>query len=232
MSPTSTQDSVDEVAKLKSGGGAGDPSDGDGFGGSSGDELVQAFDEDPMANERVKLVAWFLLLVVLMTFAGIIAAYVVVSTNQALEWNPFELPIQIWVSTGLLLASSVFYEISHRQRVQGRQVAARGWLVATAVMGGVFIASQFLAWLGLYQKGYYLQSNPYAGFFYFLTALHAIHVAGGVAALGYIILRTWYPTMDDIELAARNAWSKSTGLYWHCMDGLWILLVMLLAFWK
>jgi len=230
MSTTSIKDSLEEVTTIQ-GGGSDDNSPGDGGGGSSRDK-VSAFEEISKSNERIKLVVWFLLLVVLMTFAGIIAAYVVVSTNQALEWKPFELPIQIWISTALLFGSSVAYEVSHRSRMVGRQLASRNWLTVTAVLGGIFIASQTLAWLELYSAGFYLQSNPYAGFFYFLTALHALHVAGGITALGYMLLRSWFPTMDDAEHSARNAWSKAIGFYWHCMDGLWILLVMLLALWK
>lgn len=230
MEPISTKDKLDSVTTLRSGGSGGKEDGGDG--GSFGEDYVEAMDRPSMANERVKLVVWFLLLVVLMTFAGIIAAYVVVSTNQAMEWKPFELPYQIWVSTGLLLGSSIAFEISHRTRLAGRQITSRNWLVATATFGGVFVASQIMAWLELYRAGYYLQSNPYAGFFYFLTLLHAIHVVGGVLALGYLMLMVWLPSMDDNELSLRNAWSKAVGLYWHCMDGLWIVLVMLLALWK
>jgi cytochrome c oxidase subunit 3 len=232
MSIISTQDSIEQITTVQGGGSDDDFPDDGGGGGSSGDRKMSAFEEISKSNERVKLVVWFLLLIVLMTFAGIIAAYVVVSTNQAMEWKPFELPTQIWVSTALLLGSSAAYELSHRMRLGGRQTASRNWLIATAVLGGIFIASQTLAWLGLYRAGFYLESNPYAGFFYFLTALHAVHVAGGITVLGYMMLRSWFPTIDDVELSARNAWSKAIGLYWHCMDGLWILLVMLLALWK
>ena len=223
-----------EIHGIATVGGGGDQDDNDRYSGKEPDGVddVRAFEVDPKASERIKIVTWFLLLVVLMTFVGIIAAYVVVSTNQALEWNPFQLPLQVWVSTALLLASSASFEISHRSRIFGRQLAARNWLLVTASLGAVFIASQVLAWIGLYRAGYYLQSNPYAGFFYLFTALHAIHVVGGVSALGYLLLRGWYPTLDDHEATVRVAWSKSVGLYWHCMDGLWILLVALLAFWK
>jgi cytochrome c oxidase subunit 3 len=231
MAPISTNNPIGEETEVKSGGFGGPPW-GDNGGGSSDDGILAPFQEEPKSAERIKLVVWFLLLVVLMTFAGIIAAYVMVSTNQALEWRPFQLPVQIWLSTGLLFGSSFAYEVSHRLRLSGRQMGSRNWLLVTGVLGAVFIASQVLAWVSLYNQGLYLQSNPYAGFFYFLTVLHAIHVIGGVVALGYLLLRAWYPTMDDEELIARNAWSKGVGLYWHCMDGLWIVLVMLLAFWK
>ena len=77
-----------------------------------------------------------------------------------------------------------------------------------------------------------MASNPYAGFFYILTAIHAIHVIGGIIALGYIVLRTWLPTSNEKELSNRKIYSNVIGWYWHFMDGLWLVLVGLLGLWK
>ena len=182
--------------------------------------------------EKIRLVTWFILLVVLMTFAGLIAAYVVVSTNGVLEWNPFKLPPQIWISTAILLASSVTYGVSHRCRKAGKFEPAKRWLIATVVLGGVFVASQLMTWIALYRAGYYLQSNPYAGFFYFITVLHAVHVIGGICALGYAVMNTWEPADSDEELGRRMSVSRSVGEYWHFMDALWVVLILMLGFWK
>jgi len=105
-------------------------------------------------------------------------------------------------------------------------------LLATTVLGAAFISSQIILWLSLVKRGVYVQSNPYAGFFYILTAVHAVHVLGGIAALGYIVLRTWNPTESETELTQRKIVSGSIGWYWHFMDALWIVLVLLLGFWK
>ena len=96
----------------------------------------------------------------------------------------------------------------------------------------MFIASQILAWFDLVRRGVYMASNPYAGFFYILTSVHAVHVFGGILVLGYILLRTWNLTSNDDELEKRQSISKAVGLYWHFMDGLWIVLFVLLGFWK
>ena len=55
----------------------------------------------------------------------------------------------------------------------------------------MFVSSQILAWLELVSRGLYVAGNPYVGFFYIFTAVHAVHVIGGICALGYILLRTW-----------------------------------------
>jgi len=208
---------------------------GGGGGSDGGDDSHKNdfYDEtETNPNEKFRVGMWFLLLVVLMTFGGLIGAYIVISTKGEMEWKPFDLPLQVWVSTVLIFASSLTYQISKNALSAENQIKAKNWLLATTVLGGMFISSQILAWFDLVQRGVYMASNPYAGFFYILTAVHAFHVFGGILVLGYILLRTWNQTFSREELDKRQAISNSVGLYWHFMDGLWIVLFVLLGFWK
>jgi len=149
------------------------------------------------------------------------------------EWQPFkDLPKPVWISTFLILASSITYKIFQTHLFAGNQQKAKNWLLATTVLGAAFISSQILAWFALAQSGVYVQSNPYAGFFYILTAVHAVHVIVGIIILGYIVLRTWNETASDTELAQRKNISNTVGWYWHFMGGLWLVLVSLLVFYK
>ena len=50
----------------------------------------------------------------MMTFGGLSAAYIVTATNKAVEWHPFDLPVQVWISTTIILISSFVY---HRGKV-------------------------------------------------------------------------------------------------------------------
>lgn len=212
----------------KGDGGGGDNGDG---GGGGGDHYY--FDETGENKpNKYRIGMWFTLLIVLMTFSGLIGAYVVIATNGVLEWKPFNLPVQVWISTALLFFSSVSYEISRIKLKNGNQKQAKTLLLVTTILGATFISSQILAWLELYSQGIYLQSNPYAGFFYFLTAIHALHVFGGICALGYIVLRTWHETSSENELEKRQTIATVVGWYWHFMDGLWIVLLLLLGFFK
>lgn len=175
---------------------------------------------------------WFLMTVVLMTFGGLIGAYIVISTNGVLEWRPFDLPLQIWISTALIIASSLTYHIAKKAILRDDQPKAKNWLIATTILGGTFISSQILAWFALAARGVYVQSNPYAGFFFILTAVHAIHVLGGIIALGSVVLRTWQPIVSEELILKRKTYAEVVGWYWHFMDALWIVLVLLLGFWK
>ena len=220
---------------LSSGLGSNGGNQNNGGGGNDGgnnrnDDYIN--EQESYPSNKYRIAMWFLLLAVMMTFGGLIAAYIVISTNGVMEWKPFDLPKAVLVSTFLILTSSVTYQFAQKALYKENQAKAKNWLLATTVFGGMFIASQIIAWMQLVQRGVYMESNPYAGFFYILTAVHALHVIGGIIALGYILLRTWEPTDSDAELVKRKQISTTIGWYWHFMDGLWIVLVSLLGFWK
>lgn len=181
---------------------------------------------------KSRILMWFLLLVVLMTFGGLAGAYVVVSTNGVLEWKPFNLPFQVWISTAIILASSFTYSLAHKAIDSGNHQKTKTWLMATTVLGAMFVSSQLLLWLELVRRGVYMRGNPYAGFFYMITVLHAVHVIGGIIALGYILLHAWDEAGWEREQKRRREISSAVGWYWHFMGGLWIVLLLLLGFWK
>jgi cytochrome c oxidase subunit 3 len=214
------------------GGGGGDNGDGPkGGGGPSDPKNLNNAQEDAVPNKS-KVVTWFLLLVVTMTFGGLIGAYVVVFTNNVAEWKPFALPIQVWISTGIIIISSFTYHIAQRAIEANDHRRLRKYLITTTALGAAFISSQILAWMALVDRGLYMAGNPYAGFFYILTGIHAAHVLGGIIALGAIILRTSTPTEYGPELEYRRNLARSVGWYWHFMGFIWIVLFVLLGFWK
>lgn len=205
---------------------------GSGSGGSNNPKKRYPEPVDSYPTNKSKILMWFLLIVVVMTFGGLISAYVVISTNNALEWQPFSLPIQVWISTAIILGSSITYHFAQSSLRAEQNNKAKKWFLITTVLGGIFVSSQLLVWLELVNRGLYMSGNPYAGFFYLLTAIHAIHVLGGIIALGYIILRTWNRTNSEFELEKRKNDATAIGWYWHTMDGLWLVLIFLLAYFK
>ena len=208
------------------GGGGGGGGGGDGPDGEPPD-LRQRFN-----SEKLRVLTFFLLLAIMMTFGGLIAAYLVIATNGVAEWQPFNLPIQVWISTFLILASSVTYHFGQSAVERNITPVAKRWLVATTVLGAAFVSSQILAWVALAERGLYMSGNPYAGFFYILTAVHAIHVVGGISALGSVLLRSWNPTDEPRMIERRASIASVVGWYWHFMGGLWVVLFILLGFWK
>ncbi|MBX3282309.1 MAG: cytochrome c oxidase subunit 3 [Acidobacteria bacterium] len=221
-----------------SGPGGGDPrgprgNGGGGNGPDGGDDKSDRrhFDDATRPNEaKTRMLTYFLLMVVIMTFGGMIAAYLVLATNGSTEWKPFALPFQVWISTAIIILSSLAYVVAERALVAEEHLKAKKWLLIATALGACFISSQIVLWLELVSWGYYAYGNPYAGFFYILTALHAVHVLGGIIAMSSIVLRAWYPPKSDFEIARRKTIGQVVGWYWHMMGGLWIVLVGLLGF--
>lgn len=207
---------------------------GGGFGGGGGDRSNgEPYDESlDSYPDKARIITWFLLVVVLMTFGGLVGAYVVVSTNQALEWRPFDLPVQVWISTVLIFLSSGAYIIAKKAIDNDDQPTAKKWLIVTTVLGAAFISSQLLAWIELVGRGLYMYANPYAGFFYILTAVHVVHVIGGIVALGAVVSRCWVPVSSEREHVRTRYLARSVGHYWHFIGAIWVVLLILLGFWK
>ncbi len=226
----------DEPKRKRSSFSSGSPpgSGGRNKGGGGSDGPNDGADGEPTAfrPEKARILTGFLLLVVLMTFGGMIGAYVVIATNKAAEWQPFALPIPVWISTALILLSSISYVISERATNVNDQPKAKKWMIVTTVLGAFFISSQILAWLELTRRGLYMEGNPYAGFFYILTAVHAVHVIGGILALSSILLKSWYPAGNETDVLRRISLAKVVGWYWHFMGLLWLVLLFMLGFWK
>ena len=222
-----------EIRRRRTGLSGGSGSNGGSGRGGNGDGPDDGSNSSfELSPGKAKVLTTFLLVVVMMTFGGLCAAYVVTATNKALEWHPFELPVQVWISTVIILVSSFVYHRGKAALNAFDQSAAKKWLTVTAALGAAFISSQLLAWIELSQRGLYFSNNPYAGFFYILTAVHALHVLGGVIALGSVVIGSWNGIYSDDRWVRMQSLGQVVGWYWHFMGGVWLVIFVLLGFWK
>ena len=236
-----TVDIIEDIEETKkaisrprsgSGSGGGKNNGGGGGNGPSGDDREEVDDRDFFTDKKSKILTWFVLVVVIMTFGGLLSAYVVIATNKVDEWRPFALPIELWLSTAIIALSSLAYSLGNRATMSNDQPTAKKWFLVTGGLGIAFVMSQIFAWIAISMRGMVLQGNPYAGFFYMLTIVHALHVLGGLIALGSVIYRSWLPTSDVPAVARRQTLSTVVGWYWHFMGALWVVLFIFLGFWK
>lgn len=219
---------ADQVVNVGVGGGP-RPKNGNGFhrnGGGKGDD--EAFQFSPA---RYRLGAWFAIVSILMLFVALTSAYIVRSAS-ANDWQPVAMPKVLWLSTALILISSITIEISRRSLKQRNDSGYGRWLAITTVLGLGFLSSQLIAWRQLVRQGVYLANNPYNSFFYLFTAAHGLHLAGGLCALAYLLARKGkYRHRLDGELRRIGA-ADGVSIYWHFMDVLWLGLFGLLLFWR
>lgn len=160
---------------------------------------------------------------ILMFFMALTSSFIV-RRGASGDWRMFPLPIVLYANTVVLLASSVTIELARRQLARGREAAFKNMWLLTCGLGLVFVGGQLLAWRDLRAEGVFLASNPSSSFFYVLTALHGVHLLGGIFALLYVAFHTWQRTRVSQETAAHVA-----SIYWHFMDGLWVFLLVLLT---
>ena len=121
---------------------------------------------------------WLALASIAMMFVSLSSAYIVRS-GSAKDWFPLAMPRVLFVSTALILISSVTLETARRRLKASLHNAYAKFLLLTALLGIGFLVSQLFAWRQLAAQGVYLASHPHSSFFYLLTGAHAVHLLGG-----------------------------------------------------
>ena len=158
-------------------------------------------------------------------FALLISAYSM--RTSMVDWRELPLPRLLWFNTGVLVISSVALQwaltAARRDDIDG--------LIVGLFVGGAsamtFLAGQLLVWQQLNVAGYFVASNPANSFFYLITAVHGLHLMGGLVALGRTTAKVWRgaPMMQmrlSVELCA---------IYWHFLLLVWLVLLGLLTGW-
>jgi cytochrome c oxidase subunit III len=178
---------------------------------------------------------WIAVAAISMTFAALISA-MIVRQGVAPDWLRFQLPRILYFNTLILLASSFTLETSRRSFAGGpdfgrqelrngqSQARALSWLYITMALGLFFVVGQVIAWRNLAARGLFLASSPSSSFFYVLTALHGVHLLGGITGLAYVL----YRLRRSADQRQRGVLGVAS-VYWHFMDGLWVFLLVVLA---
>ena len=156
---------------------------------------------------------------------------------HAATWQALTIPPIVWLNTALLLLSVVTMELARRpffSEVEimeewlglGRPALRRSmpWLVATIILGGLFLAGQWLAWAQLGIRSIWTGTTSNGHFFFLITRVHALHLLLGMAAMVgavgsmFFIKRVlWRQVVIDCA-----AW------YWYTMIAIWLMLFAVL----
>lgn len=227
--PAPLKDSVDALElddRIPGGRGPVYPGHGGGGGDGSNEE------RDGSSHHLNRLLIKFTLVSIVVLFISLVLVFVD-RGHDPKYWMPIAVPQFLWLSTGLLLASSVTLEFA-RHALEHAQVALYSRLLAATTFLGVwFLASQLLALRQLVEEGVYLRANPHTAMFYLLTGVHGLHVFGGLIAINFLLFRAYFQTSrQPAVLKSRRASTGIVALYWHAMDGVWIGLFLLLLWAK
>ena len=163
------------------------------------------------------------LVVVTVVFSVLIIAYA--ARMGLADWRSIRDPGLLWANTALLIASSAGMEWARIRARLGRIPEVKIGLVVGSAFAYAFLIGQLLAWQQLAQSGYFAASNPAVSFFYLVTALHGLHIFGGLVALGRTTNKVWRGDGAKATLAV-----ELCAIYWHFLLVLWLLLFGLLLF--
>jgi cytochrome c oxidase subunit 3 len=187
--------------------------------------IVDLREESPASLPPAKIGLGVFLAVVGSLFALFISAYSM--RMNMVDWRTLPVPRLLWFNTGVLVMSSIALQWAH---MAARRNDIDGVIIGLCAGGAsalIFLVGQLLAWRQLGLAGYFLASNPANSFFYLITAMHGLHLMGGLVALGRTTAKVW----RGAEMAQVRLSVELCATYWHFLLLVWLVLLGLLTGW-
>ncbi|MEE8308275.1 MAG: cytochrome c oxidase subunit 3 [Gammaproteobacteria bacterium] len=143
-----------------------------------------------------------------------------------IDWRPLAEPWLLWLNTAVLIVSSLAIQRGLVAAREGRADTAKSGFLIAGGSSIVFLIGQLAVWQQLIAMGYFAAANPANAFFYLLTALHGIHLIGGLVAWGRIVAAM----RGKIDPAGLRARMELCAVYWHYLLVVWLVFFTLLLF--
>lgn len=142
------------------------------------------------------------------------------------DWRPLPEPWVLWLNTAVLILSSVALHRAWIAADRGQIDGVRVGLLAGGGFAFAFLVGQLLAWQQLIDLGYFAATNPANAFFFVITALHALHLLGGLVAWG----RTMAKVRRGLEVTEVHMSVELCAVYWHFLLVVWLVMFCLFLF--
>ena len=156
-------------------------------------------------------------------FALLTAAYFIRMAYA--DWQSIPVPALLWLNTAILILSSGMLQWARNAAARGGTAdGVRPGLLAGGVLAFAFLIGQYFVWRQLESLGYFVDSNPSNSFFYLITGLHGLHLAGGLIAWLRASFRLW----RGADLARIRMSVELCTVYWHFLLLVWLVMFGLL----
>jgi cytochrome c oxidase subunit 3 len=175
-----------------------------------------------------KVGMWVFLAVISSLFALFISAYYMRmghGNGLVQDWAPLSEPPVLWVNTVMLILSSVAMQWARANVMRGNLAHTRDGLIAGGLLTLAFLAGQFFAWSVIRSSSFFSPQNPAVAFFYLLTAVHGLHLLGGLFVWARTLLRM---RRKDLEAIDVRMTVELCTVYWHYLLFVWLVLFALL----
>jgi len=169
-----------------------------------------------------KLAFWMFIGSECLLFGSLISTYLVYQGRSVVGPTPEEIlniPLTS-ASTFVLLMSSLAMVLALAAVTRGDRLWSRVWLLVTAALGLAFLGFQAYEFTEFVHEGLTLKTNLFGSTFFVLTGTHGAHVAVGVLWLLTLFVRSLQGKLGPDK--AINV--EITGLYWHFVDVVWIVI--------
>ncbi|MBR0753242.1 cytochrome c oxidase subunit 3 [Bradyrhizobium jicamae] len=187
--------------------------------------IVDLREHDSSSLPAAKIGLGVFLAVVGSLFALFISAYSMRMTM--VDWRTLPVPALLWFNTGVLVLSSVALQWAYMAARRNDMDGVVLGLLGGGALAVTFLAGQLLAWRQLSAAGYFVASNPANSFFYLITAVHGLHLIGGLVALG----RAMFRLRHGAEAGQMRLSVELCAIYWHFLLLVWLVLLGLLTGW-
>ena len=174
-----------------------------------------------------KNMMWVGIATMVMLFMGFTSAYIV--RQEEGQWLVFDLPNILFVSTFIILMSSVSMVWATRSAKKDDQKGVKNGLLLTLVLGSSFAVCQYFAWVEIYDLGIFwagVESNAAGSYLYLITGLHLAHLFAGILSLIYTFARS----LQGAYSSSNSLGLEVAALYWHFLDALWVYLFLFLYY--
>ena len=179
-------------------------------------------------NRAKKMMLWFGMISMSMTFAGLTSAYVVSSSRA--DWiQQIELPFAFTLSTLLIVLSSGSFYGALRMLRANKIKETQLLLLVTLGLALAFVYFQFQGFNGIIEKGYYFtgpESSITTSYLYVLVLLHLAHLTAGII----IVLNILFKTLKGIYVQGNTLGFELALTFWHFLDILWVYLFLFVSF--
>lgn len=175
-----------------------------------------------------KMMLWFGIVSLIMSFAGWTSAFVVSSSRE--DWlTDFQLPNAFIISTVIVLISSGTFMLAHRALNRNQHQLTTIWLWVTLALGIAFITNQFVGFNEIINMGYNFTgptSNVTMSYIYLIAMVHIAHVIAGLICILVVIFNHY---KHKYSLTNKVGFEMAS-TFWHFIDVLWLYLFLFLYF--
>ena len=173
--------------------------------------------------DNVKLAMWAFLGSECLFFGSLISTYLLYRNNVFNGPTPheiYDIPYTS-VSSFVLLMSSLTMVLALAAIQRKDMTGFRVWVLATAMLGMVFVGGQIYEFTAFVEEGLKLSTSTFGSSFFVMTGFHGAHVSVGIFMLLSLFGMSTFGKLDDAD-GPRKV--ELIGLYWHFVDIVWIII--------